>query len=358
MAGFFDRLRQIFRILMRTILAVLGLGSLYYGSSVALSGSAMIPNTGDVLAGAVLASAGLALAGAGVFFSGAVTGWVPQLFHNRSIKDGTDLMKVAKDIISLDIESTGVWVEKDKIIEIALIRYTPDGERQTWYKRINPGINIPRPVTELTGISNEDVKGAPSFKQVSREILEFIGDADFAGFNVERFDLPLLERECADSGLRFEWKNRRVYDAQKVFHLNEKRDLTAAYKFYCDKDLAGAHSALADSEAVLEILEKQVQKYGEGSDELSSLDKFEYNSLLDYYDSERKFCWWNGKLYLMFGKYARKQPLEELVKLDAGYLKWILTKDFSDDVKGVVQDALAGRIPVKAAVENSSMPGA
>ena len=257
-------------------------------------------------------------------------------------------MKVSVPLVCLDIESTGVWVEQDKIIEIALIKYNPDGSKQTYHKRINPGMNIPEVVTKLTGISNADVASAPYFKQVAREVLEFIGTSvEFAGYNVERFDLPLLERELSEAGLKFEWKERKVYDAQKVFHLNEKRDLSAAYKFYCEKDLVGAHSALADTEAVLEILAKQIERYGEGSQDLASLDKFEYSSLMDWYDDERKFCWWNGKLFMMFGKYARKHTLEELVKKDPGYLNWILSKDFSDSVKAVIRDALRGQFPSK-----------
>lgn len=256
-------------------------------------------------------------------------------------------MKVTNALVCLDIESTGVWVEQDKIIEIALIKFLPDGSKETFYKRINPGISIPAVVTQLTGISDRDVEDAPRFKEVAKEALAFIGGADFGGFNIERFDLPLLEREFTEAGVKLDWKSRKIYDAQKVFHLNEKRDLSAAYKFYCDKELVGAHSALADSEAVLEILASQVDRYGEGQAHLSSLDKFEYNSLLDFYDNERKFCWWNGKLYLMFGKYARKQSLEELVKTDPGYLSWILNKDFSEGVKSVVRDALKGQFPVK-----------
>lgn len=254
-------------------------------------------------------------------------------------------MQITNPLVSIDIESTGVWVEKDKVIEIALVKLMPEGKKEVYYKRINPGIEIPEIVTKLTGISNEDVKAAPYFRQVAQEIFNFIGDADFAGFNIERFDLPLLERELAEAGITFEWKCRKIYDAQKVFHLNEKRDLSAAFKFYCDKDLIGAHSALADSEAVLEILNKQVERYGEGSAELAVLDKFEYEAISNFYDSERKFCWWNKKLYLMFGKYARKMPLDELVKKDPGYLKWILNADFSDGIKEIISQALRGQIP-------------
>ena len=256
-------------------------------------------------------------------------------------------MKLINDLTLLDLETTGIWVEKDRIIEIALIKLSPAGKRDVYHKKINPGIAIPKIITELTGISNADVKDAPYFKSVAQEVIAFIGSSDLAGFNVERFDLPLLERECFDAGLKFEWKSKKIYDAQKVFHLNEKRDLSAAYKFYCDKDLVGAHTALADTEAVYEILGQQVKRYGEGSESLSSLDKFEYTANSDFYDSEKKFCWWNGKLYPTFGKYARKQPIEDLVKNDANYLRWILKSDFSDGIKTLISAALEGRLPTK-----------
>lgn len=251
-------------------------------------------------------------------------------------------MKIEKSLVVLDVESTGVWVEKDKIIEIALIKYNPAGQKEIYHKKINPGISIPAVVVKLTGITDQDVKDAPSFRQVSKEIFAFIGESDLGGFNVERFDLPLLEREFAEAGLKFDWKERKIYDAQKVYHLNEKRDLSAAFKFYCDKELVGAHSALADTEAVFEILEKQVVKYGDGREDIAVLDQFEYSSHLDYYDEERKFAWWNGKLYPMFGKYSRKIPLDEIVKTDSGYLVWILKSDFSEGVKSVIQAALHG----------------
>ena len=255
-------------------------------------------------------------------------------------------MKVTTSLVCLDVESTGIWIEKDKIIEIALVKYSPSGKKEVFEKRVNPGISIPPVITELTGISDKDVVDASSFKQISKEVYDFIGNSDLGGFGIERFDLPLLEREFTEVGIKFEWKSgRKIYDAQKVFHLNEKRDLSAAYKFYCDKELVGAHSALADSEAVLAILNEQVKKYGDGAEAIGVLDKFEYTQNSNYYDSERKFCWWNGKLYMMFGKYSRKTPLEELVKTDAGYLNWILSSNFSDNVKTIIRQALKGEIP-------------
>jgi len=250
--------------------------------------------------------------------------------------------------VVLDIESTGVWVEKDKIIEIALVKIGPDKKKEIFHKKVNPGISIPDAVTKLTGITNQDVQGAPSFREIAGGIFSFIGESDFAGFNVERFDLPLLEREFADAGISFPWQERKIYDAQKVFHLNEKRDLSAAYQFYCGKELTGAHSALVDSEAVYEILEKQIQKYGGGEEDLAVLDRFEYTSHRKAYDSEGKFCWWNGKLYPTFGKYRRKLPLEDLVKKDPGYLKWLLSQDFKEDVKSLVEKGLKGEFPKQA----------
>ena len=256
-------------------------------------------------------------------------------------------MKIKKGLVVLDIESTGVWDEKDKIIEIALLKYGPDGTKEILHTKVNPGILIPKVVTELTGISDKDVQEAPQFKDVAAKIIDFIGAADLAGFNIERFDLLLLKREFQDVGYQFEWDERKIYDAQKVFHLNEKRDLSAAFQFYCGRELAGAHTALADSEAVYAILEKQVERYGKGRDDISVLEQFEYESLFDFHDEERKFCWWNGKLYPMFGKYARKIPLEYIVKSDPAYLKWILAKDFSENVKLITRAALNGNIPTK-----------
>ena len=254
-------------------------------------------------------------------------------------------MKLKNSLVVLDVESTGVWVEKDKVIEVAFIKYSPEGKREVLHSRVNPGMAIPPVITELTGISDADVKDAPFFKDIALRMLDFMGFADLGGFNIEKFDLPLLEREFFEAGHKFEWQLRKIYDAQKVYHLNEKRDLTAAYQFYCAKELVGAHSALADSEAVYEILEKQVVKYGEGAEELAALDKFEYRDRSKYHDSEGKFCWWDGKLYPTFGKYRRKMPLDEIVKKDTDYLNWILKSDFKEDVKDLIRAALKGVMP-------------
>ena len=257
-------------------------------------------------------------------------------------------MELKKALIVLDLETTGTWIEKDRIIEIAMIRCLPDQSRESYVKKVNPGIPIPVVVSELTGITDEHVKDAPAFREIAAEVLAFIGDCDFGGFNVERFDLPLLEREMFEAGQKFEWQKRTIYDAQRVYHLNERRDLSAAYKFYCEKDLENAHSALADAEATFEILECQVGKYGEGKASLDSLAHFHYKSLSEFFDPGRKFRWWNGELYPMFGKYAKRLNLREIARKDPEYLEWIIGRDFSDEIKELAEAALSGSFPVYA----------
>ncbi len=254
-------------------------------------------------------------------------------------------MKLTHTLVVLDLETTGTWLENDKIIDIALVKIFPDGKREIYSKKVNPGIPIPPRVSQLTGISNDDVKDAPAFKDISHDVLKFLTDCDYGGFNVEKFDLPILERELRDSGLKFEWQKKKVYDAQKVYHVNEKRDLHAAYHFYCQKSLENAHTALADAEATIEILSTQVKKYGAGDEALETLAKFNYRKSDEYFDAERKFRWWNGKLYMMFGKYARKYTLQDLVKKDPDYLEWILSADFSEEVKLLIDEALKGKFP-------------
>jgi len=254
-------------------------------------------------------------------------------------------MEISKSLVVLDLETTGTWIEKDRIIEIAIIKIHPDNREEVFESKVNPCMPIPPVVTELTGISNDDVKDAPSFTIIASKVVEFIGDADIGGFNVERFDIPLLQRELSDAGVKFDMSGRAIFDAQKVYHLHEKRDLSAAYAFYCQKDLKDAHSALADTRATLNILVEQINRYGKGNGHIDALKEFTYRQTSDYFDGDRKFRWWNGDLYMTFGKYAKKESLRVVAQKDPGYLNWILDKDFSDDVKLMVQDVLNGRHP-------------
>lgn len=248
--------------------------------------------------------------------------------------------ELSRPLVILDLETTGLWIEKDRIIEIACLRVEPDGAHTQYVKKVNPGMPIPEIVTELTGISDSDVKDAPKFKEIAGEVNTFIGHADVAGFNVEVFDLPVLERELFEAGFKFEWKSRKIFDAQKVFHYHEKRDLSAAYKFYCAKDLENAHSALGDADATFEILRAQLERYGNGETSFDVLSQFKVEWHNPFYDDERRLRWWNNELYPMFGKYSRRYSLNEIAKKDPKYLRWVLTSDFSPEVKEKVQEAL------------------
>ncbi len=254
-------------------------------------------------------------------------------------------MKLLRPIVTLDLETTGIWVEKDKIIEVGMVRLTPEGKKQTYVKRVNPGMPIPKNATLIHNITDDDVRDAPAFKDIAQEVLEFIGDSDLGGFSILRFDLPLLERELSEAGLIFRWGEREIYDAQKIYHIHEKRDLTAAYSLYCAKDLKDVHSSLGDAEATIEILEAQVKRYGSPEAGLESLKDFDYERSSAYFDKERKFSWWNGELYPAFGKYRMKKHIKDILKSDRPYLKWILTKDFSEEIKTMVGNVLEGEFP-------------
>lgn len=254
-------------------------------------------------------------------------------------------MKLSRPLVVFDLETTGTWVEKDKIVEIGMIKLMPDGAKQDYVKRINPGMPIPVNVSRIIDIIDDDVKDAPPFKDIAKEILEFIGDSDLGGFNILRFDLPVLEREFFDAGFSFHWRERNIYDAQKIYHIHEKRDLTAAYQLYCNKELESAHSALGDAEATVDIFDSQIKKYGVPEQGIESLKDIEYERSSAYFDTERKFCWWNGNLYPMFGKYRRKKHIKEIAVEDRPYLEWILSKDFSDQIKRMIEDALRGKFP-------------
>ena len=249
-------------------------------------------------------------------------------------------MKIDRPLVVLDLETTGTWVEKDKIVEIAMIKLSLDGARQSYKQRVNPGMPIPPRVSEIIGIHDEDVKDCPPFKQIAPDVLAFIGDADLGGFNVERFDLLVLEREMFDAGLKFEWRTRAVFDAQKIYHLHEKRTLKAAYQFYCGKELIDAHTAMADTEASLEILAAQIKRYGDPTVGLESLRNFSYEQKEEYFDDQKKFRWWNGELYPVFGKYAKRASLKEIAQKEPDYLRWILKEGFSDPIKVLVRELL------------------
>jgi DNA polymerase-3 subunit epsilon len=254
-------------------------------------------------------------------------------------------LQLDRPLVVFDLETTGIDVEKDRIVQIAMIRVEPDGSRDEWETLVNPECPIPPQATAVHGISDADVRDAPTFSQVRGEVEQRLAGADVAGFNSVRFDLPLLEAELARAGSRPEWTGVRHLDALRIFHTMERRDLTAAYRFYCDEDLVGAHGALADARATLEVLDAQVGRYDEVPADPDALHRFCNPDEGKWVDRGRKFAWNDkGEAVFTFGK-LRGQRLRDA---DRGYLEWMLNKDFSNEVKEILRGALAGVFPRRA----------
>ena len=169
-------------------------------------------------------------------------------------------LQLTRPICFIDLETTGINVSTDKIVEIAIVKILPDGTKQVKRKLVNPEMAIPKAVSEIHGISDEMVKEAPTFKQIANEIKQFIELSDLAGYNSNRFDIPMLNEEFLRAGISVDIESRKLLDVQKVYHMMEQRTLSAAYKFYCNKNLEDAHSAEADATATWEVLEAQLEK--------------------------------------------------------------------------------------------------
>jgi DNA polymerase-3 subunit epsilon len=240
-------------------------------------------------------------------------------------------LQLTRPLAVIDLETTGTNVATDRIIEIAVIKVMPDRSVQNKVKRINPGMPIPAGSTAIHGISDDDVKDAPLFKQVANEFRQFLEHCDIAGYNSNRFDIPMLVEEFLRAGLTFEVDNRRFIDVQKIFHLMEKRTLGAAYKFYCDKDLTNAHSAEADALATFEILEAQLVRYeSQLKADVDALAAFTKED--EYVDFARRIVMQNGVEMFNFGKY-KGRAVREVLKAEPQYYDWMMKADFPLNTK-------------------------
>ncbi len=258
-------------------------------------------------------------------------------------------LQLTRPLVVFDLETTGINVDKDKIVQIAMIRIEPGGERTTLDTLVNPEQPIPPEASAVHGIQDADVQDQPTFSQIRQDVEEFLTGADLAGFNSVNFDLPLLQAELNRVGSEMDFPGVRHLDAMKIFHRMERRDLTAAYRLYCGKELTGAHNALADTEATLAILDAQIARYDEVPDEVDALHTFCNPDEGRYVDRKRKFLWDDkGEAEFTFGKYQGKS-LNVVVADQRGrsYLEWMLGSDFSEEIKGILRDALDGAFPKK-----------
>ncbi|HLR38665.1 MAG TPA: 3'-5' exonuclease [Chitinophagaceae bacterium] len=239
-------------------------------------------------------------------------------------------LELKRPLVFFDLETTGTNIAKDRIVEIAIVKLTPDGETETKTKRINPGMPIPEEAASIHGIHDEDVKDCPAFKDVANEIKQFIGDADLAGYNSDRFDVPLLMEEFLRVGLDLGMENRKKIDVQTIFHKMEKRTLGAAYQFYCNKSLENAHSADADAIATFEVLKAQINYYEELKNDVEGLSKFTKRG--DFVDNGRRIVLKKGVEVFNFGKFKGK-PVRDVLQKEPQYYDWIMRSDFLLDTK-------------------------
>ena len=251
-------------------------------------------------------------------------------------------LKLTRPICFFDLETTGINVAKDRIVEISILKVYPNGNKESKTWLVNPEMQIPDEVIAIHGISNEKVAHEPTFQMLSKEIYNLIKDSDLGGFNSDRFDIPLLAEEMLRADIDFDMKNMVSVDVQTIFHKMEKRTLEAAYKFYCNKELTDAHSAEADTQATYEVLLSQLDRYPELENDVKKLAEFSTHKktadfagfiVLDE-DQEEIFS---------FGKHKGRKVLEVLDK-EPGYFGWILNADFPLYTKKVLTQIKLSRL--------------
>ncbi len=245
-------------------------------------------------------------------------------------------LSLKRPIVFFDLETTGVDISKDRIVEISMVKVMPDGEEIVKTRRINPQMHIPESASAIHGITDADVANEPTFAQIAKSLNQFIEGCDFGGFNSNRFDLPMLVEEFLRANVEVDFRKRKFIDVQNIFHKMEQRTLVAAYKFYCDKDLTDAHSAEADTRATYEVLKAQLDRYSELQNDVEALAEFssrgeaaDYAGRILYNDK--------GEEVFAFGKY-KGCCVAETFKKEPSYYTWIMNGDFPLATKRVVTE--------------------
>ena len=245
-------------------------------------------------------------------------------------------LNLRNPLVFFDLETTGIDIAKDRIVEISMVKVMPNGEEIVKTRRINPGMPIPPESTAIHGITDEDVKDCPKFKEIAKSLAAQIDGCDLAGFNSNRFDIHMLAEEFLRAGVDVDLNRRKFIDVQTIFHKMEQRNLTAAYKFYCNKDLANAHSAEADTMATYEVLKAQLDRYPELENDVNFLSK--YSSFTNNVDFAGRMVYnEKGQEVINFGKY-KGRLVEEVLKSDPSYYAWIMNGDFPLNTKKMLTE--------------------
>ncbi len=240
------------------------------------------------------------------------------------------MLQLKKPLAFIDLETTGINLGNDRIVEIAIVKILADGTRSVKRKLVNPEMPIPKGASDIHGITDDMVKDAPTFKQLGQELKQVLDGCDFAGYNSNRFDIPLLMEEFLRAGVEFDMRNRKLLDVQNIFHKMEPRTLGAAYKFYCGKVLEGAHGAEVDASATHEILEAQLEKHPELGTNIDSILKvIGEDQIVDF---ARRLAMENGVEVFNFGKH-KGRPVADVLKSEPQYYDWMMKGDFPQHTK-------------------------
>ena len=236
-------------------------------------------------------------------------------------------------LVFFDLETTGINIVSDRIVEISYLKVAVNGEEESKTRRINPEMPIPPQATAIHGITDADVKDSPTFKMVAKSLAAQIEGCDLAGYNSNRFDIPLLAEEFLRAGVDIDLMRRKFVDVQTIFHKKEPRTLSAAYKFYCEKDMENAHTAAADTKATYEVLQAQLDRYSDLKNDIAFLS--EYSSFNNQADFAGRIIYNEKKQEVInFGKY-KGRLVEEVFQEDPGYYGWIMQGDFALHTKKV-----------------------
>ena len=245
-------------------------------------------------------------------------------------------LNLKKPIIFFDLETTGVDVTHDRIVEISMIKVLPSGEEIEKTRRVNPGIPIPAEATAVHHITDADVANEPSFRQIAKSLANEMVGCDIAGFNSNRFDIPMLAEEFLRAGVDIDLNRRKFIDVQTIFHKMEQRTLSAAYKFYCNKSLENAHTAEADTLATYEVLKAQLDRYPDLKNDVAFLSQYScYSNNVDF--AGRMVYNDKGEEVINFGKY-KGRLVTEILKSDPGYYSWIMNGDFPLNTKKMLTE--------------------
>jgi DNA polymerase-3 subunit epsilon len=245
-------------------------------------------------------------------------------------------LNLENPIVVFDLETTGLNLATDRIVEISIIKVHPDGKEEVKTRRINPGIPIPAEATAIHKITDEDVKDCPTFKEIAKSLAAFIEGCDMAGYNLIKFDIPVLAEEFLRAGLNIDFRKIKIIDVQNIFHKMEQRTLVAAYKFYCNKALENAHNAEADTQATYEILQSQLDRYPELQNDVKFLSEFSVNTQ-NFDHANRIIANSNNEPIFNFGKYKGRK-VKEIFAIEPSYYTWIMNGEFTLDTKRVLTE--------------------